>query len=178
MRCRPICLGLGLVLALASAPVLQAKPLARSAEPVKQIALSEDEVTRYLAAAPALDAILAKVQAVPGAMPEPRLIASLNATARDFGFADYAGYESVAVNIVWILTGIDPLSKKYIGVQAVTRAEVAALLAGKDLPPEDKKRQLEAYHAQMLSAAPVKFAGNVALVVKYYDQLLAPDAND
>lgn len=178
MRCRPICLGLGLVLALASAPVLQAKPLAPSAEPVKQIALSEDEVTGYLAAAPGLDAILAKVPAGPGAVPEPRLMASLNATARDFGFANYASYESIAVNIVWILTGIDPLSKKYIGVQAVTRAEVTALLAGKDLPPEDKKRQLEAYHAQMLSAAPVKFPGNVALVVKYYDQLVAPDAQD
>jgi hypothetical protein len=30
----------------------------------------------------------------------------------------------------------------------------------------------------MLSAAPVKFAGNIALVVKYYDQLIAPDAQD
>ncbi len=111
MRCRPIYLSVGLVLALASAPVLQAKPFARSAEPVKQIALSEDKVTQYLAAAPALDAILAKVPAGPGAAPEPRLMASLNATARDFGFADYASYESIAVNIVWILTGIDPLSK-------------------------------------------------------------------
>lgn len=178
MRCSRICLSLGFVLAVAATPPLQAKPLARGAEPVKQIALSEDEVTRYLAAAPAIDAILAKVPAGPGAMPEPRLIASLNATARDFGFADYAGYESVAVNIIWILTGIDPLSKKYIGVQAVTRAEVTELLVGKDLAPEDKKRQLQAYHAQMLSAAPVKFTGNIALVVKYYDQLIAPDAND
>ena len=178
MRCRPIYLSVGLVLAVATAPVLQAKPFARGAEPVRQIALSEDKVTQYLAAAPALDAILAKVQAGPGAVPEPRLMASLNATARDFGFADYASYKSVAVNIVWILTGIDPLSKKYIGVQAVTRAEVTELLAGKDLPPEDKRRQLEAYHAQMQSATPVKFAGNVALVVKYYDQLITPDAKD
>ena len=178
MRCRPICLGLGLVLALASAPVLQAKPLARSAEPVKQIALSEDEVTRYLAAAPALDAILAKVPAGPGAVPEPRLMASLNATARDFEFANYASYRIDRGQYRLDIDGHRSAQQKYIGVQAVTRAEVTALLAGKDLPPEDKKRQLEAYHAQMLSAAPVKFPGNVALVVKYYDQLVAPDAQD
>ena len=178
MRCRLSCLWVGLVLALAIAPVLQAKPFVRAAEPVRQIALSEDELTHYLVGAPALDAILAKVPVGAGAMPDPRLMASLNATARDYGFADYASYESVAVNIVWILTGIDPLSKKYIGVQALTRAEVTELLAGKSLPPEDKKRQLEAYHAQMLSASPVKFAGNVALVLKYYDQLLAPEAKD
>ena len=60
MRCRLSCLWVGLVLALAPAPVLQAKPLVRVAEPVKQIALSEDKVTQYLAAAPALDAILAE----------------------------------------------------------------------------------------------------------------------
>ncbi|MGP8233389.1 MAG: hypothetical protein ACLQL2_12125 [Methylovirgula sp.] len=165
-------------MASATAPVLQAKPFVRAAEPVKQIALSEDQVTQYLAAAPALDAIFAKVPAAPNAMPDPRLMASLNAAAREYGFADYANYEAVALNIVWILTGIDPLSKKYIGVQTVTRAEVTELLVGKTLPPEEKKRQLEAYHAQMLSAAPVKFAGNVALVLKYYDQLLAPEAKD
>jgi len=178
MRCRLICLWVGLVLALAAAQGLQAKPFARAAEPVRQIALSEEQVTQYLAAAPALDAILAKVPAGSDAAPDPHLMTSLNATAREYGFSDYASYESVAINIVWILTGIDPLSKKYIGIQAVTRAEVTELLAGKALPAEEKKRQIDAYHAQMLSAAPVKFAGNVALVVKYYDQLIAPDAKD
>ncbi len=59
----------------------------------------------------------------------------LNETARKNGFADYADYESVAINIVWILTGVDPLSKKYIGVQAVTKQEAAIVLADKALTP-------------------------------------------
>jgi hypothetical protein len=166
------CLWAGLVLGAAQLLVLQAKPLARVPEPVKQIALSEDQVRRYLAATQAIDAILAEVPISSGIAPAPRLMAALNATARAHGFSNYAGYESVALNVVWILSGIDPLSKKYVGISAVTRAEVADLLAGKILPPEEKKRRLEAYHMQMLSAAPVKFASNVALVVKYYDRLL------
>jgi hypothetical protein len=171
MRCGLRCLWAGLVLGAAQALALQAKPLARGPEPVKQIALSEDQLRRYLAATHALGAILAEVPSGPA--PAPRLMAALNATARTYGFANYAGYESVAINIVWILSGIDPFSRKYVGVTAVTHAEVADLLAGKILPPEEKKRRLEAYHMQMLSAAPVKFASNVALVVKYYDRLLA-----
>ena len=138
MRCRPICLGLGLVLALASAPVLQAKPLAPSAEPVKHIALSEDEVTGYLAAAPGLDAILAKVPAGPGAVPEPRLMASLNATARDFGFANYASYEFIAVNIVWILTGIDPLRENISAFRRSRAPKSTALLAVRTCRPRTR----------------------------------------
>ena len=63
----------------------------------------------------------------------------LNETARKNGFADYADYRSVAVNIVWILTGIDPLSKKYVGVQSVTKQEAAILLSDKALSPHDHK---------------------------------------
>jgi hypothetical protein len=148
-----------------------AKTISRAVEPVHQIALSEEKITQFLAARPALDAVLAKVPTAP----DPRLMRVLNDTARENGFADYAGYEAVAVNIVWILTGIDPLNKKYIGVQAVTRLEVADLLADKALSPKDRKLRLEALHAQMLSAAPLKFAANVTLVTKFYDKLLAAD---
>jgi hypothetical protein len=158
--------------AAGNAQMADAKAPGRTVEPVRQIELSEEKIVQYLAAKPALDAILAKAAATP----EPRFIRLLNETARKNGFADYADYESVAVNIVWILTGIDPLSKKYVGVQPVTKAEAVILLSDKTLSPHDHKLRLDTLHAQMLTAAPAKFPANVTLVTKYYDKLLTPDA--
>jgi hypothetical protein len=139
---------------------------------IEQIALSDEKITQYLAAAPALTAILAEVGNAPGQEPEPHLLAELNATARHYGFADYADYGLVADNIVWILTGIDPLSGKFIGITAVTREQAAMVVADKSLSAKEHKRRIEILHAQILTAAPVKFADNVSLVTKYYDQLL------
>jgi hypothetical protein len=158
--------------AAGNAQMADAKAPGRTVEPVRQIELSEEKIVQYLAAKPALDAILAKAAATP----EPRFIRLLNETARKNGFADYADYESVAVNIVWILTGIDPLSKKYVGVQPVTKAEAVILLSDKTLSPHDHKLRLDTLHAQMLTAAPAKFPANVTLVTKYYDKLFTPDA--
>lgn len=158
--------------AAGDAQMADAKAPGRSVEPVRQIELSEEKIAQYLAAKPALDAILAKAAAAP----EPRFMRLLNETARKNGFADYADYEFVAVNIVWILTGIDPLSKKYVGVQSVTKQEAAILLSDKALSPHDHKLRFDTLHAQMLTAAPTKFAANVSLVTKYYDKLITPDA--
>ncbi|HEY0145422.1 MAG TPA: hypothetical protein VGB93_04585 [Methylovirgula sp.] len=158
--------------AASDAQMADAKAPGRSAEPVRQIELSEDKIAQYLAARPTFDATLARAAAAP----EPRLMRVLDETARKNGFADYADYESVAINIVWILTGIDPLSKKYVGVQTVTKQEAAILLSDKALSPRDHKLRVDILHAQMLTVAPMKFVTNVALVTKYYDKLLNADA--
>jgi hypothetical protein len=154
------------------AQIADAKAPGRAVEPVRQIELSEEKIAQYLAAKPVLDAILAKAATAP----EPRFMRLLNETSRKNGFADYADYESVAINIVWILTGIDPLSKKYVGIQPVTKQEAVILLSDKALSPHDHKLRLDTLHAQILTAAPAKFAANVTLVTKYYDKLLTPDA--
>jgi hypothetical protein len=170
-------LGMAAVLAAGQPKMASAKPAPRTAEPIRQVALSEEKITQFLAARPALDAVLAKAPAS-AAAPDPRLLKALNDAARKDGFADYADYETVAINIVWILTGIDPLNKKYVGVPALTKLEVINLLSDKSLSPKQHKLLLEALHMQMLSAAPVKYAANVPLVVKFYDKLLAADAKN
>ncbi len=160
------------VFAASYAQMADARAPGRTIEPVRQIELSEEKITQYLAAKPLFDAILAKAAAAP----EPRLMRLLNETARKKGFADYADYESAAINIVWVLTGIDPLSRKYVGIQAVTKQEAAVLLSDAALSPRDRKLRLDPLRAQMLTAAPMKFASNAALVTKYYDKLLIANA--
>ncbi len=175
-RHRLLMLGMMAALAASSPGYATAKSPSRAMEPIRQIALGDDMLARFIAARPALDDVLAKVAADSTA--DPRLMRTLNETARKNGFADYEDYEAAATNIVWILSGIDPLSKKYIGVQAVTKLEVADLLADKSLSLKDHKLLLEALHMQMLSAAPVKYAANVTLVTKFYDKLVQPAARD
>ncbi len=169
-----------LIVALAvQAPSVRARPASPAPEPISQIALSEAKITQFLAATPEVKAILGTVETGPDAAPDPRVMHTLNDTARSYGFTDYADYEAVASNIVWILSGIDPLSKKYIGVPAVTRLEIANLLAADaDLPPKEKKLQIAVLHAQMPNAAPVEYAANVSLVTKYYDQLVSAEAGN
>ena len=75
--------------AAGDAQMAGAKAPGRSVEPVRQIELSEEKIAQYLAAKPALDAILAKAAAAP----EPRFMRLLNETARKNGFADYADYK-------------------------------------------------------------------------------------
>lgn len=144
---------------------------------IQQIALTDEKITDYIAAAPTVAGLIAKAGDAQAERPDPRLLADLNATARHYGFADYADYELTADNIVWILTGIDPLSRKFIGILAVTHEQAADVVADKNLSPKEHKRRIEVLHAQILTAAPVKFADNVALVTKYYDQLLAARQN-
>ncbi len=176
--CTLLWLGMTAAVAAALPGAAGAKPAAgHAAESIRQIALSQDKITQFLAARPPLEAILAGVPAG-AAAPDPGLLRRLDDTARKNGFADYADYEAVATNIVWILTGIDPLSKKYVGVQAVTKLEVADLLGDKTLSLKQHKQLLEALHMQMLSAGPVKYAANVPLVIKFYDKLLAADAKN
>jgi hypothetical protein len=169
------------LLALSPSVPCRAKPAVHGApivgHAVTQIALNEDKVTHYIAATPIFDTIFTKIEHNPATEADPRLLAGLNATARRYGFVDYTDYELVADNIVWILTGIDPLSRKYIGIPAVTHEQAANVVADKSLSAREHKRRIEVLHAQMLTAAPVKFAGNIALVSKYYDQLLAAKQN-
>lgn len=172
---------IGAVMIVAAAVPAAAKSNSHAASiaghSVTQIALSEDKVTHYIEARPIFAAIFAKTEHEPAAAADPHVLAELNMTARRYGFANYADYELVADNIVWILSGIDPLNRKYIGIPAVTHEQAANVVADKTLSAKEHKRRIEVLHAQMLTAAPVKFADNVALITKYYDQLIPAPQN-
>ena len=55
-----------------------------------------------------------------------RSIAQLDGVAKKNGFASYDEYNNVVDNISLVLGGFDPATKKYVGAEAVIKAQIAA----------------------------------------------------
>ncbi len=144
---------------------------------VKQIALTEKQVQGVLAAGPDMDAITAKLPE--NAKPDPKIIAQLEGIAKKSGFASYDEYNNVLDNISLVMAGFDSATKKYVGAEAVIKAQIAEVQADKKMSAKDKKEALaDLNDALKAPAQPIANKGNIDLVTKYYDKLAAAMGSD
>jgi hypothetical protein len=138
--------------------------------PVKQMALNEKQVQGVLAAQKDMDAITSKLPE--DAKPDPKVVAQLDGVAKKNGFASYDEYNDVVDNISMVLGGFDPATKKYVGTEAVIKAQIAQIQADKKMSAKDKKDALaDLNDALKLPTPTVENKGNIDLVAKYYDKL-------
>jgi hypothetical protein len=158
--------------AFAQGKMAPAPAAAPPAQPqLKQIALTEKQVDGAVAASKEMDPITAKLQ--PNAKPDAKVIAQLEGVAKKNGFASYDEYNNVMDNMGVVFSGIDPASKKYVGSEAVVKAEIAQVQADKKMSPKDKKQALDDLNMALKEPAPeIQNKGNIDLVVKNYDKLL------
>jgi hypothetical protein len=162
----------------APAPAAKQQPAPPPAPPpMKQLALTEKQIEGVLAAAKDMDAITDKIP--DNAKPDPKIDAQLDAVAKKNGFASTAEYNDVTDNISMVLAGFDPATKKYVGPEAVLKAQIAAVQADKKMPAKDKKQALDEMNAALKTPAPeIENKGNIDLVAKYYDKLADALGND
>jgi hypothetical protein len=154
----------------------QAAP-AQEVPPVKQMALTEKQVQGVLAAQKDMDAITEKLNE--NSKPDPKVTASLEAVAKKNGFASYDDYNNVVDNISLVLAGFDPATKKYVGSDAVIKAQIAQVQADTKMPAKDKKEALADLNEALKQPAPaIENKGNIDLVGKYYDKLADAMGND
>jgi hypothetical protein len=159
-------------MAPAPAPQAMAQP-----EPVKQMALTDKQVEGVIAAAKDMDAITEKMP--DNAKPDAKITAQLEAAAKKYGFASYDDYNNVVDNISLVLGGFDPTTKKYVGTEAVIKAQIAQVQADKKMSAKDKKDALaDLNQALKMPDQPVQNKGNIDLVTKYYDKLAAIMGDD
>jgi hypothetical protein len=153
-----------------AAPAKQAAPPPAEAAPLKQIALTEKQVEGVLSAAKEMDPITEKIPE--NAKPDPKIDAQLDAVAKKNGFASYDEYNVVIDNVSLVLGGFDPATKKYVGTEAVIKAQIAQVQADKKMPAKNKKEALADLNEALKSPAPaVENQGNIEVVGKYYDKL-------
>ncbi len=134
------------------------------------MALTEKQVEGVLAAQKDMDAITAKLPE--DAKPDPKVTAQLDAVAKKNGFASYDEYNDVIDNISLVLGGFDPATKKYVGSEAVLKAQIAQVEADKKMSAKDKKDALADLNEALKASAPaIENKGNIDLVGKYYDKL-------
>jgi hypothetical protein len=153
-----------------TAPAQAAPPAQQEAPALKQIALTEKQIEGVLAAQKDVDAITDKIP--DNAKPDPKIDAQLDAVAKKNGFASYDEYNTVVDNISLVLGGFDPATKKFVGAEAVLKAQIAQIQADKKMPAKDKKEALADLNEALKSPPPaIENKGNIDLVAKYYDKL-------
>jgi hypothetical protein len=154
-----------------AAPAAQAAPQ-QQPPAVKQIVLSDKQIEGVLAAQKDIDAVTAKLP--DNAKPDPKVAAQLEDAVRKNGFAGYEEYNDVVDNIGMVLAGFDPATRKYVGSEAVIKAQIAQVEADKKMPADEKKQALDDLNAALKSPAPaIDNKVNIDLVTKYYDRLAA-----
>jgi hypothetical protein len=184
---RPVAIALSVVCLAASVAVLstgsalaQGKMAPAQAAPppaMKQIALTDKQVQNVIAASKDMDALSEKMPQ--NGKPDPKLTAQFEATAKKYGFASYDDYNDVVDNIGMIMSGIDSTTKKYVGMLAVTKAQIAEVQADKKMSAKDKKAALDDLNQALKAPEPtIENKGNIDLVVKNYDKLSAIMGND
>jgi hypothetical protein len=159
------------------APAQQAAPTQQQAPTLKQIALTDKQLDGVLAAQKDVDAITEKLPE--NAAPDQKVIAQLDGVAKKNGFSSYDDYNNVVDNISLVLGGFDPATKKYVGTEAVIKAQIAQVQADKKMPAKDKKEALDELNEALKTPSPaIENKGNIDLVGKYYDKLVAALGDD
>ncbi|MBP1096437.1 MULTISPECIES: hypothetical protein [Bradyrhizobium] len=158
-----------------TAPAPQAAPA--QAPSLKQVALTDKQLDGVLAAQKDMDAITEKLPE--NTAPDQKVIAQLDGVAKKNGFAGYDDYNNVVDNISLVLGGFDPATKKYVGTEAVIKAQIAQIQADKKMPAKDKKEAIGELNEALKTPAPaIENKGNIELVGKYYDKLVAALGDD
>ena len=145
-------------------------PATPAAGEVKQIALTPALIEQFVAAKKEIDTVLEKMPDGTDE-PDPGTMGKLDAVARKYKFAGYKDYDAVENNIGIVMAGIDPDAKRYIGVDAVIKKQVADIQADKQISAKDKKDTIDQLNATLPTIPKLQFPGNVDVVVKNYDRL-------
>ncbi len=145
-------------------------PTTPAAGEVKQIALTPALIEQFVAAKKEIDTVLEKMPDGTDE-PDPGTMSKLDAVAKKYKFAGYKDYDAVENNIGIVMAGIDPDAKRYIGVDAVIKKQVADIQADKQISAKDKKDTIDQLNATLPTIPKLQFPGNVDVVVKNYDRL-------
>ncbi|GAC1335503.1 MAG: hypothetical protein NVSMB20_10430 [Bradyrhizobium sp.] len=144
---------------------------------VKQIALTDRQIEGVLAAQKDIDAVTAKLP--DDAKPDPKVAAQLEDAVKKNGFASYEEYNDVVDNIGMVLAGFDPATRKYVGTEAVIKAQIAQVEADKKMSANDRKQALDDLNEALKTPAPtIDNKANIDLVTKYYERLAAALGDD
>ena len=145
-------------------------PGAATAQETKQIKLTEKHNQGFMASYEDMAKLFESANPDnPGG--SSKVEAQAAAVAKKHGFASLAQYDDVLTNITMIVSGIDPQTKKFTEPPEQIKNEIAALKADKSVPEAEKKDDLAQLEALLKNTKPIQFKENIALVLKYFDQL-------
>ena len=129
-------------MAMSAAPAMaqkrqqQQQKQQQAAEPeeveIEQIELTAGQVDAYIVAQTAIKPITAKLKG--NDQPNQKMIAQMEAVAKQAGFKDFDEFGDVGSNIGFVFSGIDPRNKKFSEADVMIDKEIA------QVPPTRKSR--------------------------------------
>jgi hypothetical protein len=158
-------------LVLASAVFVLAAPLAAlDVEELKQIELTDAQVSGFIAAQKDLQPLSAKLLEG-GDKPDDALKGELDKIATKHGFKDFLDMETVGANISLVLDGLDPKTGGYTDPVEKMKLELENIKGDASIPEDDKKLVIEDLNQEIAAAKPLQFQGNIEVVKKFQPEL-------
>lgn len=147
-------------------PAAQAAPAGSDApapDDVKQIKLTDDQVTRFIAAQADLAAIASKIQAA-GDKPDPALQSELEGIAKKHGFNTFAELDDVAANISIVMAGLDSGTGNFVDPVDALKKEREEVEKDTTIPEADKKQLLDELNEAIGTTPRLQYKENIEIV--------------
>ena len=141
-----------------------------SAQDIKQLKLTDAQVTGFISAQKDLVAIAEKLQAA-GDKVDPKLQSELDAIAKKHGFTSFENLDDVAANISLVMAGLDPEKGTFTDPVDALKKELEEIKADATIPEKDKKQMIEELTEALKSTPPVQFKENVEVVKKHREAI-------
>jgi len=138
---------------------------AATAQEVKQMVLTEQHISGFIAAQTDLAAIAGKLQDA-GDAPDAALQAELEAIAKKHGFKTFEELDDVASNISLVMAGLDPQSGNYVDPVEALKKELEDIKADTSIPEADKKQLTDELTEAIKSTPTLQFKENILAVQK------------
>jgi hypothetical protein len=168
-----LCAGIAIAVAEDAAtpqnpPAAESAPATTGTNPppsddVKQIKLTEDQVTHFIAAQADLAAIASKIQAA-GEKPNPALQAELEGIATKHGFGNFAELDDVAANISIVMAGLDSGTGNFVDPVDALKKERDDVQKDSSIPDADKKQLLDELNEAIGTTPKLQYKENVDIV--------------
>jgi hypothetical protein len=130
---------------------------------VKQIKLTDDQVTHFISAQPDLAAMASKIQAA-GDKPDPALQAELENIAKKHGFNTFADLDDVAANISIVMAGLDSGTGNFVDPVDALKKERDEVTKDSTIPEADKKQLLDELNEAIGTTPRLQYKENVDIV--------------
>jgi len=134
-----------------------------NAQEIKQIKLTESQVTGFVSAQKDLAAISAKIQAA-GEKPDAALQAELDAIAKKNGFGSFSELDDVAANISIVMAGLDPQTGNFTDPIEALKKELEDVKKDNSIPEADKKQLVSELEEAIKTTPTLQNKENIDLV--------------
>jgi hypothetical protein len=140
------------------------------AEDVKQIKLTDAQVTNFIKAQADLASMATKIQAA-GEKPDPALQAELEGIAKKHGFNDFAELDDVAANISIVMAGLDSQSGNFTDPVEALQKELEDVKKDESIPEADKKQLVDELSEAIKTTPPLQNKENIDVVKAHHAEI-------